>query len=73
MVVSIGSCCNCNKPIVYLKWRDERVVIVVGCKDCEQEIIFDLEEMYALLVGDETTENAYERLLREFKPKGKPS
>ena len=71
MVQAIGSCCNCNKPIVYLKWREEKVVIVVWCKDCNNEIIFDLEKMYSALVGDD--EDECTRILQNFVPKGKPS
>lgn len=72
--ISIGYCTGCDKPVVYLKWREERVVIAVGCKDCGHEIIFDLEAMYSALVDEEMTqEQKYEKLLREFVPKGKPS
>lgn len=69
MATSEGSCNRCKKILVFLKWREERVVIVVACSNCRAEVIFDLEEMYAQIVEEPT----FEEILRDFNPRGKPS
>ncbi len=40
-----GSCHSCHEPVVYLKFHEGKVVIVVACNNCQEDVHFDLESM----------------------------
>lgn len=72
MKVIQGQCCTCQKPLVFLKWREDRLVIVVFCEECQDEVNFDFKRMLDSLTAD-PNEPDYEQMLRDFVPKGRPS
>ena len=69
MVVSHGSCPDCHRPIVYLKKVNDEVIVVVRCFRCRAQVDFDLERLYAALVG----ERNFDDMLENFVPKGLPN
>jgi hypothetical protein len=70
--ISRGSCAQCTKPVVYLKYNDnDEVIVVVACPHCKIDIHFDLETLYSALVGEEPQN--FEKILRDFKPLGLPN
>ena len=70
MIVAMGSCCTCKKQLVFLRVKENRVIVVVGCPNCREEMQFDLHAMVDALFN-ETVD--HEQMLRDFNPKGKPS
>lgn len=43
--IACGSCADCNETLVYLKWVGGVRKIIVGCKNCQKEMHFDLDVM----------------------------
>jgi Zn ribbon nucleic-acid-binding protein len=51
-----ADCPVCNISLIYLVWRDGKIVIVAECSNCENQITFDLESMKELL-GEENSQS----------------
>ena len=51
MAIARGSCPDCEKPVVYLRWIEDKRKIAVKCPHCGEELLFDLDAMVKAL-GD---------------------
>ena len=45
MTTVMGSCPACKNAIVYIAWINGKLMVIVRCQTCDDEVRFDLAEM----------------------------
>lgn len=65
-MVSRATCNGCNQTLLFVRDEEGNLVLIVFCQHCKVQVEVNLDDMSSLAKG----EDMYDRMLRNFKPKG---